>query len=76
MEKFKKETKGKLVVLKAYDNKWLADWCREELAECARDKSIFCCQNCLDYGICAIEPIRVILKRLEKKKPLVMEALS
>jgi len=72
MAKSKEEQKGKLVILKTYNDVWLIDWCKKELAECARDKSISCCQHCMDYGECAIDPIRVILNRLEQKESLVM----
>jgi len=65
--------KGKLVILKTYDDAWLMDWCKKELEDCARNKSISKCQNCVDYGACVNDPIRVILKRLAQREPVVVK---
>lgn len=67
------KNEGKLVELKTYNDRWLIKWCRKELADCATINGISGCQTCQDYGKCVSDPIRVILKRLRQKEPVLVE---
>ena len=67
------QNKGKLVELKAYDDKWLIAWCKKELMVCQQIERISCCEICKDYGACLNDPLRVIRNRLAEKEPVVVE---
>ncbi len=67
----RRKGKGKAVILNEYSKEWLLDWIKEELFKCAVIHGILCCKECFDYGTCAHDPLRVILKRLAEKEPVV-----